>query len=72
MTAATATIVIAAFLSCVATAIFVMLVAGIRAGDRPHGLTGEPNGHLEALARTVVGVGVRRSHLASNEDGEKD
>ena len=72
MTVATATIVIAAFLSCAATAIFVMLAAGIRAGDRPHGLTGEPNSHLEALARTVLGVGIRTGHLASGEDGEKD
>ena len=35
MTSATVTLVIAAFLSGAVTAVFVMLVAGIRAGDRP-------------------------------------
>jgi hypothetical protein len=72
MTAATVTLVIAAFLSAAVTVVFVMLVLGIRAGDRPHGLTGMPNGHLEALARTLLGVGVRTDHPSSGEDGEKD
>ena len=54
--------VIAAFLSGAVTAVFAMLVAGVRAGDRPGHLTAPaPRCHLEALTRTVLGVGVRTS-----------
>ena len=53
--------VIAAFLSGAVTAVFTMLVAGIHAGDRPRHLTAAPRGQLEALTRTVLGVGVRTS-----------
>jgi hypothetical protein len=54
--------VIAAFLSGAVTAVFTMLVAGIHAGDRPRRLTAAPpRGQLEALTRTVLGVGVRTS-----------
>jgi hypothetical protein len=39
-----------------------MLVAGVHAGDRPRHLTAAPpRGQLEALTRTVLGVGVRSS-----------
>jgi len=52
--------IIAAFLSGAVTAVFVMLVVGVRAGDRPGRLTVVlPRGQLEALTRTVLGVGVR-------------
>jgi hypothetical protein len=52
--------IIAAFLSGAVTAVFVMLVVGVRAGDRPGRLTvAPPRGQLEALTRTVLGVGVR-------------
>jgi hypothetical protein len=57
---AVVTLVIAAFLSGVVTAVFAMLVAGIHAGDRPRHLTAAPpRGQLKALTRTVLGVGVR-------------
>jgi hypothetical protein len=37
-----------------------MLVVGVHAGDRPGRLTvAPPRGQLEALTRTVLGVGVR-------------
>ena len=50
---------IAAFLSGAVTAVFVMLVVGVHAGDRPGHLTvAPPRGQLEALTRTVLGVGV--------------
>ena len=53
-------LVIAAFLSGAVTAVFVMLVVGVHAGDRPGHLTvAPPRGQLEALTRTVLGVGVR-------------
>jgi hypothetical protein len=52
--------IIAAFLSGAVTAVFVMLVGGVHAGDRPGRLTAAPpRGQLEALTRTVLGVGVR-------------
>ena len=52
--------VIVAFLSGAVTAVFTMLVAGVHAGDRPGHLTAAPpRGQLEALTRTVLGVGVR-------------
>jgi hypothetical protein len=60
MTSALVPFVIAAFLSGAVTAVFAMLVAGIHAGDRPRHLTAaQPHGQLEALTRTVLGVGVR-------------
>ena len=60
MPPAIVTFAIAAFLSGAVTAVFVMLVAGIHAGDRPRHLTAAPPyGQLEALTRTVLGVGVR-------------
>ena len=66
------TLVIAAFLSGAVIAVFVMLVAGIHAGDRPRRLAAAPDGHLEALTRTMLGVGVRTGPSASDRDGEKD
>ena len=60
MAAAVASFVIAAFLSGAVTAVFAMLVIGVHAGDRPRRLTARPQrGLLEALTRTVLGVGVR-------------
>ena len=53
-------LIIAAFLSAAVTVVFVMLVIGVHAGDRPRHLTAAPRrGQLEALTRTVLGVGVR-------------
>ena len=62
MASAVVLFVIAAFLSGAVTAVFVMLVAGVHVGDRPRHLTAAPpRGQLEALTRTVLGVGVRTS-----------
>jgi hypothetical protein len=62
MASAVVLFVIAAFLSGAVTAVFTMLVAGVYAGDRPRHLTAAPpRGQLEALSRTVLGVGVRTS-----------
>ena len=60
------TLAIAAFLSGAVTAVFVMLVAGIHAGDRPRHLTAAPDGHLEAFTRTMLGVGIRTGPHASH------
>jgi hypothetical protein len=52
--------VIAAFLSGAVTAVFAMLVVGVHAGDRPrHLAAAQPDGQLESLTRSVLGVGVR-------------
>jgi hypothetical protein len=72
MTPAAVTLVIAAFLSGAVTAVFIMLAAGIRAGDRTRCLTAAPRRHLEALARAVLGAGVRTGHFSGNRDGGKD
>ena len=72
MPPAIVTLAIAAFLSGAVIAAFVMLVAGIHAGDRPRHLTGEPDSQLEALTRTMLGVGVRTGPLASHQDGEEN
>ena len=62
MASAVVLFVVAAFLSGAVTAVFAMLVAGVRAGDRPGHLTAQaPRGHMEALTRTILGVGVRTS-----------
>ena len=70
MSSATVTLVIAAFVSGAVTAVFVMLVAGIRAGDRRR-LTAPPRGRLDALTRTMLGVGVRTSQQPGGRDGDE-
>ena len=63
MPPAIVTFAIAAFLSGVVATVFALLVAGVHAGDRPRRLTAQPpRGQLEALTRTVLGVGVRTGH----------
>jgi hypothetical protein len=51
-------LILAVFLSGAVAGIFTVLVIGIRRGDRTH-LTDEPRTHLDALTRSVLGVGVR-------------
>ena len=65
-------IAIAAFLSGAATAVFVLLVAGIHVAGRHQHLTTAPDGHLDALTRNLLGVGVRTDHLASPRDDEEN
>jgi hypothetical protein len=72
MTSATVTLVIAVSLSGAVIAVFLMLVAGIHAGDLPRRLTDSPHSRLEALTRTVLGVGVRPGRPASDRDDERD
>jgi hypothetical protein len=52
-------LVLAVFLSGVVAGVFAVLVIGIRISDRAHRLTDEPGTHLDALTRSVLGVGVR-------------
>jgi ABC-type enterobactin transport system permease subunit len=69
---ATVTLAISAFLSGAVTAIFVMLVASIHTDDRRHRLTATPDRQIEALTRTMLGVGVRTGPLGSGTDSEKN
>lgn len=50
---------LAVFLSGAVAGVFIVLVIGIRIGDRTHHLTGEPGTRLDAFTRRVLGVGVR-------------
>ena len=65
-------LILAVFLSGAVTGAFVMLVIGIRRSDRSHHLTDKPGTHLDALTRTVLGVGVRTDRSAANSGGERD
>jgi len=49
-----------------------MLAAAIRAGDRTGRLADGPHGQLQALIRSMVGLGVRTGPAASDGNGEKD
>ncbi len=61
---------LAVFLSGAAAAVFIALVIGIHIGDRARHLADEPDAHLDALTRSVLGVGVRTSHTADNSNAE--
>ena len=52
-------IAIAAFLSVIAAVVFIMLVIGIRKGDRARHLSDQPDTALDALTRSFLGVGTR-------------
>jgi hypothetical protein len=52
-------IAIAAFLAAAVSIAFVMLVVGIHKGDRSRHLSDAPDTPLDALTRSVLGVGVR-------------
>jgi hypothetical protein len=65
-------LVLAVFLSGAAAGLFTVLVIGIRRGDRFHRLTDEPGTRLDALTRSVLGVGVRTGRTAGNSDAEGD
>jgi uncharacterized membrane protein len=59
-------IAIAAFLSVIAVFAFIMLVIGIRKGDRARHLSDAPDTALDALTRSFLGVGVRHSDHEEN------
>jgi hypothetical protein len=64
------TLAIAVFLSGAAIAVFVIIVAGIRASDRHYRLTAAPDTQLDALTRRMLGVGVRP--LGRRTDRDQD
>ena len=71
MTFSMCMIAIAAFLSGGVAAVFVMLVIGIRKGDRARHLFDVPDTPLDALTRSVLGVGIRHDCPAGRSDCEE-
>jgi hypothetical protein len=65
-------LVLAVFLSAAVAGVFTVLVIGIRKGDRGHRLTDEPGTPLDALTRSVLGVGTRTGRPAGNSGAEGD
>jgi hypothetical protein len=63
-------LVLAVFLSGAVAGVFVMLVIGIRIGDRARHLADEPDARLDALTRSTLGVGVRAGCPAGNRRAE--
>ena len=70
MTLSVWTLAVAVFLSGAVASVFVMLVIGIRRGDRERHLADEPGTHLDALTRSVLGVGVRTGGPAGDSSAE--
>ena len=66
------TLALAVFLSGAVAGAFVVIVIGIHTSDRGHRLTDEPCTHLEALAHSVLGVGVRVDFAAGNSGAEQE
>jgi hypothetical protein len=71
MTLTAITLAIAAFLSGAVISVLVVLVVGMRAGDR-HRLTSSPGSQLEAFTRNAVGLGVRTGHRTCHGDSQED
>jgi hypothetical protein len=65
-------LVLAVFLSGAVAGVFVLLVIGIRRGDRARHLHDEPDTRLDAITRSVLGVGVRTGRPAGNSGAEGD
>jgi hypothetical protein len=61
MAFSTTIVAIAAFLSVSAAVVFVLLVIGLRKGDRGRHLSEAPDTALDAFTRSFLGVGVRRN-----------
>ena len=70
MTLAVGILALAVFLSGAVAGVLVMLVIGIRRGDRAHHLADEPGTHVDALTRRMLGVGVRTDCPAGNDRAE--
>jgi hypothetical protein len=70
MTFSTWILVLAVFLSGAVAGVFVLLVIGIRMGDRARRLADEPATRLDALTRSALGAGVRANWPAGNNSAE--
>lgn len=70
MTLAVWILALTVFLSGAVSGVLIMLVIGIRRGDRAHHLADEPATHVDAVTRRMLGVGVRNSRHAGNGRAE--
>ena len=70
MTLAVGTLALALFLSGAVAGVLVILVIGIRRGDRTRHLADEPDTHVDALIRRLLGVGVRTGCPAGDDRTE--
>jgi hypothetical protein len=70
MTLAVGILALAVFLSGAVAGVLAMLVIGIRRGDRARHLADEPGTHLDAVTRSMLGVGVRIDCPAGNDQAE--
>jgi hypothetical protein len=62
-------LILAVFLLGAEAGVFTVLVIGIRRGDHAH-LTDDPRTRLDALTRSVLGVGLRTSCPTGNSGAE--
>jgi hypothetical protein len=60
---------VAASLGGIAIGGLLLVVLGIRKGDRATHLTDKPSTHVEAVTRRVLGVGVRAAERDEDERG---
>ena len=70
MTFAAVILALVVFLSGAVTGVLIMVVIGIRRGDRARHLADEPDTYLDAVTRCMLGVGVRTSGLAGDDRPE--
>jgi hypothetical protein len=61
---------LAVFPSGAVTGVLIMLVTGIRRGDRARHLADEPDTYLDAVTRCTLGVGVRTGFPAGSNRTE--
>jgi hypothetical protein len=69
MTFAVAILAIALFLAGAVLGFLLLIIIGIRTGDRARHLADAPHTHAEAMTRRVLGVGTR-NHSGGNTDEE--
>ena len=69
MAFAVAILAIAVFLAGAVLGFLLLIIIGIRRGDRARHLADAPHTHAEAITRRVLGVGTR-NHSGGNKDEE--
>ena len=70
MAFAVAILALAVFLSGAVTGVLLMVVIGIRRGDRARHLADGPDTYLDAVTRCMLGVGVRTGGPAGGNRAE--
>ena len=70
MTLAVGILALVVFLSGAVAGVLLMLVIGIRRGDRAGHLADEPATHVDALTRGMLGLGIRTGCPVGNDHTE--